>query len=156
MNLERASQRAATVRGPKSAARLYNEIEYELALGEPDDHLESVGEQALALVEQRFPGVRQAAREIEHPPSLSRRAGDALHGMSRASRPRLPARHSNHRVHGRVRRSPSRVVATALAHPVATIATVLVLTIVIVHFWAYISLAAIALAALNASRARRR
>lgn len=40
MNLARASQRAATVPGRKSAARLYNDIEDELALGEPDDHLE--------------------------------------------------------------------------------------------------------------------
>jgi hypothetical protein len=155
MNLARASQRAATVRGSKSAARLYNEIEYELALGEPDNHLESVGEHALALLEQRFPRVRQAAREVEEPPSLSRRAGDALHGMSDAQRPRLPARHSKHHVHGRLRRSPNRVFAIALAHPAATVATVFVLTIVIVHFWAYITLAVIALAALNASRARR-
>jgi hypothetical protein len=122
MNLARADQRAAIVRGPKSAARLYNEIEYELALGGPDDHLESVGEQALALLAQRFPRVRQAAREVEEPPSLSRRAGDALHGMSHAQR--LPVRHSKHQVHGRVRRSPSRLFATAHAHPVATVATV--------------------------------
>jgi hypothetical protein len=34
MNLERASERAYSAPGRKSAARLYNEIEYELALGE--------------------------------------------------------------------------------------------------------------------------
>ena len=78
MNLERASERAHSVPGPKTAARLYNDIEYELALGEPDDRLENAGEQALALLEDRFRGVRDAAREIEEPPSLSRRAGDAL------------------------------------------------------------------------------
>jgi hypothetical protein len=154
MNLARANQRAATIRGSKSAARLYNEIEYELALGEPDDHLESVGEQALALSEQRFPRVRQAAREIEEPPNLSRRACSALHGTSHAPRSYVPARHSKDHVHGRVGRSPSRVLATALAHPVATVATVFVLIVVIVHFWAYITLAVIALVALNASRAR--
>ena len=50
MNLARASQRAVTIRRPKSAARVYNDIEYELALGEPDDGLESLGEQALTLL----------------------------------------------------------------------------------------------------------
>ena len=93
MNLERAIQRASSVPGRKSAARLYNEIEYELALGEPDDHLERAGEQALALLEDRFPGVRDAAREIEEPPSLSRRASDALHGIGQTTpRSRPPTR----------------------------------------------------------------
>ena len=81
MNPERAIERAYNVRGRKSAARLYNEIEYELALGEPDERLEAAGEQALTLLENRFPGVRNAAREIVEPPNLSRRANDALHGI---------------------------------------------------------------------------
>jgi hypothetical protein len=48
MNLERVSERAYSVPGWKSAARLYNDIEYELALGDPDPRLETAGEQALA------------------------------------------------------------------------------------------------------------
>jgi hypothetical protein len=153
MNLERASQRAASVRGPKSAARLYNEIEYELALGEPEDHLESIGEQALVLLEQRFPGIRRAAREIEEPPSLSRRAGYALHGMSRPDVPAWAARHPKHHVH---RHSRSRLLVNARAHPAATLATVTVSTILIVHFWTYIALAVIAFAAIRASRVGQR
>jgi hypothetical protein len=156
MNLVRASQRAVTVRGRKSAARLYNDIEYELALGEPDNHLESVGEQALALLEERFPGVREAARDVEEPPSLSRRAGHALHSMHRADVPTWPARHPKHHIQQRVQRSTSRLNSRALAHPLATVATVTVSIIVIAHFWAYIALAVIALAALNASRGRQR
>jgi hypothetical protein len=152
MNLERASQRAASVRGPKSAARLYNDIEYELALGEPTDRLEDAGERALAMLEGRFPGVPEVAREIEQPPSLSRQAGDALNAITHSPRPCRLARRSNH-VHRHVRRSPRRLFATARARPVATIATVTVSIIVIVHFWAYIAVAVIALAALKASRA---
>jgi hypothetical protein len=156
MNLDRAIERTSLVRGPKSAARLYNDIEYELALGEPDDHLETIGEQALVLLEERFPGVRQAALEIEQPPSLSRRASDALRDMSPIALPSRPARRPNHYDRGCVRRSRSRLFAGARAHPVATIATVTVLTFVIVHFWAYITLAVIAIVALKASHARQR
>ena len=151
MNLERASERASGVPGWKSAARLYNEIEYELALGEPDDRLENAGEQALALLEDRFPGVRDAAREIEEPPSLSRRAGDALHGVRRQSpRPRPPARNRGHHRRTPARRSWSRLYANAHAHPLPTVATVALSIIVIVHFWAYIALGMIALGALKA------
>ena len=155
MNLERAIRRASTVPGRKSAARLYNEIEYELALGEPSDPLEAAGEQALALLEGRFPGVREAAREIEQPPSLSRQATDALYGMSRTRRSGWPARRSERHADERVRPLRSWLFLNGRAHPVAAIATVTVSTIVIVRFWAFIVLAVIALAALKASRARR-
>jgi hypothetical protein len=154
MNLQRAITRASSVARPKGAARLYNDIEYELALGEPSQPLEDAGEQALALLEGRFPGVREAAREIEQPPSLSRRAGDALHGLSCTSRSCRPARRANHQVDRRARRSRSRVFSTVRANPAATVVTVAVSVIVIVHFWAYIAVAVLALAALKASRAR--
>jgi hypothetical protein len=153
MNLDRAIERARFVRGPRSAARLYNDIEYELALGEPDEHLEDAGERALALLEGRFPGVREAARELTQPPSLSRQAGDALRDMSPIALPRRPARRSNHHVHRRGRCSRSGLVARARAHPVATVATVTVLTFVVVHFWAYMALAVVVIAALKASHA---
>jgi hypothetical protein len=153
MNLERAIDRPGLVTGPKSAARLYNNIEYELALGEPSHRLEDAGERALALLEGRFPGVREAARAIEEPPSLSPQAGDALHGTRRTRNSCRPARRSNHPVHWRVRRPRNWLFANARAHPVATIATVTALTFVVVHFWAYIALAVIAIAALKASHA---
>jgi len=35
MNLDRAMERSRSVNGAKSAATLYNDIEYELALGDP-------------------------------------------------------------------------------------------------------------------------
>jgi hypothetical protein len=145
MNLARACQRAVTVPGRKSAARLYNNIEYELALGEPDKPLEEVGEQALALLEERFPGVREAAREIEQPPSLSRRAASGLHGIG--ARPRRPPSRST--IRRGWRRSRSWLLENARAHPVATIATVTVVTIVIVHFWVYVALGVVALAVLK-------
>jgi hypothetical protein len=153
MNLERAVERTGLVRGPKSAARLYNDIEYELALGEPDGRLEDAGERALALLEDRFPGVRDAAREIEEPPSLSRRAADALGGIPIRD-PRRPVRCSNHHIHRPFGRSRTWLVASGREHPVATITTVTVAAIVIVHFWAYIALAVTGVAAFKASRAR--
>lgn len=155
MNLEGACERARTVRGPKGAARLYNDIEYELALGEPSDVLEDAGERALALLEGRFRGVREAAREIEQPPSLSRQASDALYRMGRIRRPRPPVHRTNRHVPGRMR-AWSGLFAAARAHPITTVAGAAVSIVVIVHFWAYIALAAIALAALNATHARRK
>lgn len=144
MNLERASERAYNVRGPKSAARLYNDIEYELALGEPDDRLESAGQQALALLEDRFPGVREEARQIEEPPSLSRRAGDALHGRTSP----LPARQWRCDESTLRRRSWDRLYGMR-GHPVLAVATITLVIIVVVKLWAYIVLAVITLAALK-------
>ena len=151
MNLERAILRASDVRGPKSAARLYNDIEYELALGEVDDRLETAGENALVLLEDRFAGVRDAARRIEEPPSLSRRATLALHGSGRDTlRPRLPAHGNTHAgiVSPRAWRRPHVQLLVAL--PVVALSL-----IVIVHFLPYIVLTAIALGAVNACRVRR-
>lgn len=150
IRLEHAIERASSAPGPKSAAGLYNEIEYELTLGEPDDHLERAGEQALALFENRFSGVRAAAREIEEPPALSRQAGVALHGIGGPPPPHWSARLSRRHFDRRVRRSRSWLFANVRAHPVAAIATVTVSIIVIVHFWAYIVLGPIALCAIKA------
>jgi hypothetical protein len=147
MNLERASERAYSVRGPRSAARLFNDIEYELALGEPDDRLENIGEHALAVLESRFPGVREAARQIEEPPSLSRRAA-ALHGVrQRTLQPRPAARREQA---GLPKRCWSRLYAYAHAHPVRTLAMAIFFVIVVVKVWAYVLLGVIALAALRA------
>jgi len=150
MNLERASERAYSVPGRKSAARLYNDIEYELALGDPGRRLETAGEQALAHLENRFPGVREAARQIEEPPSLSRRAGDALHGVSRRTPQPRPAPHRRKREEAVLpRRSWNRLYAYMRAHPMRTVAMVTFFIIVVVKIWAYIVLAVIALAAVK-------
>ena len=157
MNLERASERASGVPGRKSAARLYNEIEYELALGEPDDRLENAGEQALALLEDRFPGVRNAAREVEEPPSLSRRAGNALHGVRRnpvattaRPRPRAPPPHPGATfMESAVRRHACAPRLGGRDGRVSRLSA-------IVHFWAYIAVGMIALAGLKAYGVRRR
>lgn len=71
MNLDRALERAGSVSTPRQAAELYNNIEYELALGEPTGDQEAAGEQALEQLRSRFPGVEAQAREVEKPPSLS-------------------------------------------------------------------------------------
>jgi hypothetical protein len=118
--------------------------------------LEDAGERALTLLEDRFPGVLEAARQIEEPPSLSRQAATALHGMSPTRDSLQPASRSNHHADRRLRRSRGRLVANMRTHPVATMATVTALTIMIVHFWAYIALVLIAIAALKASHAWRR
>jgi hypothetical protein len=132
------------------------DIEYELALGEPDDGLETAGEQALLALEARFSGVREAAREIVEPPSLSRRAGAALRGVDRSPRLRQSARRAKHGRGAPARRSSSRLYAGAQAHPVAAVATVAISIIVVVHFLAYITVELVCLAALKEYGMRRR
>lgn len=74
MNLAAAPQRAQSVSGPKAAARLYNDVESELALGSYSEEDSEAGEAALSTLESRFPGVRGQARDVTAPPSLSRHA----------------------------------------------------------------------------------
>jgi hypothetical protein len=150
MNLERASERAYSVRGHKSAARLYNDIEYELALGEPGPRLETAGERALAHLEERFPDVRDAARQVEAPPSLSRRAGDALYGVrQQAQRPRPTSRRAELAMG---RRPREQLYAYMHAHPVGAVAIVVLLIIVVVKLWVYVVLGVVAIAALRKYR----
>jgi len=146
VNLERANERARSVPGPKNAARLYNDIEYELALGEPDDHLETIGEQSLVTLEKRFPGVRAAAREIEEPPSLSRRA-----------KPRWSSSPYRDSDHGPVHAvTPPRLAPVAsacaygLAHPMSAVAAIVLSVVLIVHFLTYAALGALTVVALKA------
>jgi hypothetical protein len=152
MNLECASKRAYSARGRRSAARLYNDIEYELALGDPGPRLEAAGEQALGHLEEGFPGVREAARQIEEPPSLSRRAGDALHGVRRRTPQRRPtARQRKGEEEAALPRwSWNRLYADMHAHPVCAVVMLAFFIIVIVNVWAYMVPVAIALAALKA------
>jgi hypothetical protein len=115
--------------------------------------LERIGEHALTLLEDRFPGVKEAARAIEEPPSLSRRAGDALYGLGRVTARSRPA--APRRAPGSASRRPlNRVAQHALAHPLLALAVTVVSIVVIVHFLTYIVLGAIALTALRARGAR--
>jgi hypothetical protein len=98
MRLDRPLEHAQRVRGGRRAAVLFNDIGYELALGEPTAVQERQGELALELLERRFPGVKAAAREVEQPPSLSRQAGQQLRNGATAIRPR-PARPREPRLH---------------------------------------------------------
>jgi hypothetical protein len=125
--------------------------DHELALGEPDQHLETIGEQALALLEERFPGVRAAAREIEKPPSLSRRAKHALDPIA------LPSRHPRRQARRHTSRAPQlrrRLLAYGLAHPLIAVGTIALSLVVIVHFLTYVLLGVLALVTIDARRAR--
>jgi hypothetical protein len=155
MNLERAIERAYSVRGQRSAARLYNDIEYELALGEPDDRLETAGEHALTLLEARFLGIREEARRIEEPPSLSRRAGDALHGVRRRTpQPRPTVRECNREHAAPPRWSWKQLYSYMHGHPRRAVVIVALFTIVVVKLWVYIVLGVIMLAALKSYEQR--
>lgn len=117
MNLDRAIERAGSVTTPKQAAELYNDIDYELALGEPTSDQEAAGEQAQAELRARFPGVEQQAREVEKPPSTSRTASQNLGGAGGGGRRRgehggagdtRPARRGPRSERGRSGASPRR------------------------------------------------
>ncbi|HWE11183.1 MAG TPA: hypothetical protein VG325_17675 [Solirubrobacteraceae bacterium] len=96
MRLDRAHERARAVRTPLQAARLHNDIDYELAMGEHNSDDERQGEVALRHLQGRFPGVEEAAREVDRPPALSRKAGETLasggHGGRRRRASAPPAR----------------------------------------------------------------
>lgn len=92
MNLDRAVERARGERGPKGAATLYNDIEYELAMGDYTEEQAEQAEQALTLLEREHPGVREQARQVTTPPQISHSAsrrirGEHDHGHEHARRP---------------------------------------------------------------------
>lgn len=74
MNLAGAPDRARglSAGSSKAAARLYNDVEAELSLGNYTEEDSEAGESALSILEERFPGVRSSAREVTDPPALSR------------------------------------------------------------------------------------
>lgn len=86
MNLDRALEHAHAMTGtkpgpdgtpPRGAARLYADIEYELAMGDPTPGQERSGERALAVLEEHFPGIKHASDTIVengHIPRMSRKA----------------------------------------------------------------------------------
>lgn len=82
MNLDNAVKRAETVQGEKSAARLYSDIEYELAMGDPTPEQERQGEDAIRVLEGRYPDVKQRADDVMedgHIPNLSNTAKRRMH-----------------------------------------------------------------------------
>lgn len=99
-NLATAASRAQAISGPKSAARLYNDIEWELALGEASEDDDAQGEEALRILEQRYPGVRTQARQVTDHPNLSHSARKQLPdapGRRRGEHPADPAHPGNRR-----------------------------------------------------------
>lgn len=80
MNLDRSLQ-AAREATKTTAPRIYNNIEAELSLSSAYTEEQSdQAEEALALLEERFPGVHRQARDVTAPPSLSRGASRAFGG----------------------------------------------------------------------------
>ena len=92
MNLDKALTQAHAMSGarprpngtpPKGAARLYADIEYELAMGEPTPEQEQAGERALAVLEEHFHGIKDASDTVVengHIPRMSRKAKDQALG----------------------------------------------------------------------------
>jgi hypothetical protein len=74
VNLSRSLEHAQNVRGQKAAARLYNDIEQELALGEYTEDQADEAERALAVLEERFADVRAQSRNVTEPPRISHSA----------------------------------------------------------------------------------
>jgi hypothetical protein len=83
-NLDTAVAKAHRVRGPEEAARHYANVDTELGLGNYTEDQAAQGEEALSVLEQRFPGVRQRSHDKVagggHTPELSRRAKHNLDG----------------------------------------------------------------------------
>ena len=77
-NLDTAVAKAHKVRGPEEAARHYADVDTELGLGEYTEEQAEQGEEALRVLEEKYPGVRQRSHEKVagggHMPNLSRRA----------------------------------------------------------------------------------
>ncbi len=129
MNLDRALRRANTVTGEKAAARLYADIEAELAMGEPTTEQEHAGEAALRVLEERHLGIQRRSRalvEDGHVPNLSRKGWRAVHtdGQPQPARSPVPARRrpgpraapsSRHRNAGRPGRQWSRARVNLVA-----------------------------------------
>jgi hypothetical protein len=108
-NLDTAVDRAGKVKGPEQAARMYADVDTELGLGDYTEDQAGQGEQALAILEQRYPGVRSRSHEkVEagHLPQLSRSAKDKL--AAGDDEPVLGAQ--TKREHAARKRRPNRTV----------------------------------------------
>lgn len=106
-NLDTAVAKAHKVRGPEEAARHYADVDTELGLGEYTEDQAEQGEEALRVLEEKYPGIRQRSHQkVEnggHTPNLSRRAKRNLdqppkprsreqpHPRNGARRPTAPA-----------------------------------------------------------------
>jgi hypothetical protein len=86
VNLDRATERAESATTERQAASLYNDIEYELAFGDPNAAQEAEGEQAISILERRFPGIQEQARDVTSPPHTSRTASRNRRGETHSQR----------------------------------------------------------------------
>jgi hypothetical protein len=107
-NLATAVARAQRVTAPRAAARLYNDLEFELALGaDGTEERYEQGEEALRVLQERFPDIDRKARQITDPPNLSRaadRGGAAAPRQAPAAasqRAATPGRRTRRRTHWR-------------------------------------------------------
>jgi len=97
--LSTAVEKAHKVRGPEEAARHYADVDTELGLGNYTEEESEQGEEALSILEERFPGIRRRSVEkVEtgsHMPNLSTRAkremGEEHEGARRRAGSRTPS-----------------------------------------------------------------
>jgi hypothetical protein len=103
-NLDTAVSRAHKVKGPEEAARHYADVDTELGLGDYTEDQAEQGEEALRVLEERYPGIRQHSHDKVagggHTPRLSRRAKRNL------DQPTPSARRGSHPRTGSTRRPP--------------------------------------------------
>lgn len=85
MNLDQALDRARALKPTQrqAASDLYGDIDYELAFGEVDEDTYEKAEDALAVLEERFPGIRRDAHDkiaTGRIPNLSRKGKNRAMG----------------------------------------------------------------------------
>lgn len=104
--LSTAPARAAKVKGPEEAARMFADVDTELGVGDYGEDEYQAGEQALRDLEANFPGVRERAYSKVayggHVPNLSSSAQKNL------DRPEAPLAAQTPREHQARRRQPNR------------------------------------------------
>lgn len=104
--LATAPARAAKVKGPEEAARMYADVDTELGIGDYGEDDYQAGEQALRDLETKFPGVRQRAYDKVayggHVPKLSSSAQKAL------SEPAAPLQAQSKEEHAARKSQPGR------------------------------------------------
>jgi hypothetical protein len=97
MNIHTALERAQQLKPTQKAAAsdLYGDIDYELAFGDVDQETYEQAEDALALLEERFPGIRRDAHDkiaTGRIPNLSRKGKDRAMGEPVAAGESSPTR----------------------------------------------------------------
>ena len=129
MNLSRAQEHARNARTLHQAAKLHNDIDYELAMGEHSPEHEREGELALQHLQHRFPGVQEKARDVETPPSLSHNARRKLdvpehNGRRRRGTPESKPPAAKPPATPRARRQPARSSGSPARRAAAAVSSI--------------------------------